>query len=67
VQVEPSGRSPAADLAAVAESFVLAWSSMPTELPEKISASQLRALVAVRRAGSTTVTDLATALSSLPS
>jgi DNA-binding MarR family transcriptional regulator len=51
----------------VAESFVLAWSSMPTELPEKISASQLRALTAIRRAEAITVSDLAQTLSALPS
>lgn len=60
-------RIAAAGAAAAGEAFVLAWSSMPPDLPEKISASQLRALVAVRRAGELTVTDLARALEALPS
>lgn len=54
-------------LARAAEAFVLVWSSMPADLPEKISASQLRALVTVRRRGVTTVTALARDLSALPS
>jgi DNA-binding MarR family transcriptional regulator len=54
-------------LARAAEAFVLVWSSMPTDLPEKISASQLRALVTVRRSGVTTVTALARDLGALPS
>lgn len=57
----------AAELASLGEAFVLAWSGMPADLPERISASQLRALVAVRRAGELTVTELARALDALPS
>jgi DNA-binding MarR family transcriptional regulator len=57
----------AAELAGAGEAFVLAWSSMPADLPEKISASQLRALVAIRRGEGETVTDLARALGALPS
>jgi len=54
-------------LARAAEAFVLVWSSMPPELPEKSSASQLRAMVTVRRSGVTTVTALARDLGALPS
>jgi DNA-binding MarR family transcriptional regulator len=54
-------------LARAAEAFVLTWSSMPADLPEKISASQLRALVAVQRSEVTTVTALARDLGALPS
>jgi len=54
-------------LARTAEAFVLVWSSMPEDLPEKISASQLRALTTVRRRGVTTVTALARDLRALPS
>jgi len=54
-------------LARAAEALVLVWSSMPADLPEKISASQLRALVTVRRSGVTTVTALARDLGALPS
>lgn len=61
-------RIPDADaLARAAEAFVLVWSSMPADLPEKISASQLRALVTVRRRRVTTVTALARDLGALPS
>jgi len=54
-------------LARAAEAFVLVWSSMPADLPEKVSVSQLRALVSVRRCGITTVTALARDLGALPS
>jgi len=54
-------------LARAAEAFVLVWSSVPPDLPEKVSTSQLRALVAVRRSGVTTVTALARDLGALPS
>lgn len=57
----------AAELAGAGEAFVLAWSSMPADLPEKISTSQLRALIAIRRGEADTVTDLARALDALPS
>jgi len=57
----------AESLARTAETFVLVWSSMPEDLPEKISASQLRALTTVRRRGVTTVTALARDLRALPS
>jgi DNA-binding MarR family transcriptional regulator len=57
----------AARLANLAEAFVLTWSSMPADLPERISASQLRALVVIRRSGGTTVSELARSLGALPS
>jgi DNA-binding MarR family transcriptional regulator len=57
----------AAELAEAGEAFVLAWSSMPPDLPEKISTSQLRALIAIRRGEAENVTDLARALGALPS
>jgi DNA-binding MarR family transcriptional regulator len=57
----------AAELADAGEAFVLAWSSMPPDLPERISTSQLRALIAIRAGEGTTVTDLARALDALPS
>jgi DNA-binding MarR family transcriptional regulator len=61
-------RLPDADaLARAAEAFVLVWSSTPPDLPEKISASQLRALITVRRSAVTTVTALARDLGALPS
>jgi DNA-binding MarR family transcriptional regulator len=54
-------------MAQAVEALVLVWSSMPAGLQEKISASQLRALVTVRRSGVTTVTALARDLGALPS
>jgi DNA-binding MarR family transcriptional regulator len=57
----------AGELATFGEAFVSAWSSVPDDLPERVSTSQLRALIAIRRGDGATVTDLARALDALPS
>ncbi|HEY6793611.1 MAG TPA: MarR family winged helix-turn-helix transcriptional regulator [Kineosporiaceae bacterium] len=54
-------------MARAAEAFSLVWSSIPAELSDKISTSQLRVLITVGRSGVTTVTALARDLGALPS
>lgn len=54
-------------VADIGEAFVLAWTAMPPDLPERISASQLRVLLTVRSLGRPTLSELADRLDALPS
>jgi DNA-binding MarR family transcriptional regulator len=51
----------------VAEPFVLAWSAMPGDFSEQVSAAQLRALVIVQGSDGIAVSELARAMDALPS
>ncbi|MFC5381761.1 MarR family winged helix-turn-helix transcriptional regulator [Aquipuribacter nitratireducens] len=63
----PHGEEAASRAARSGAAFVAAWSGVPDDLSERLSASQLRVLVAVERAGEATASQLALSLDALPS
>jgi DNA-binding MarR family transcriptional regulator len=67
VAAAPHGEDEATLLARSAAALVAAWSGVPDALSERLSASQLRVLLAVDAAGEVTATQLSQALDVLPS